>query len=74
MQKNDEKSVFLTLGKFLKINDIIQSGGQAKYYLLENDILVNGIVEKRRGRKLNKGDVVLIDNLEYVVEWLKIYL
>lgn len=74
MQKNDEKSVFLTLGKFLKINDIIQSGGQAKYYLLENDILVNGIVEKRRGRKLNKGDVVLIDNLEYVVEWLKKYL
>lgn len=68
MQKNDEKNVFLTLGRFLKINDIIQSGGQAKYYLLENDILVNGIVEKRRGRKLNKGDVVLIDNLEYVVE------
>ena len=68
MRKNDKKNVFLTLGKFLKINDIIQSGGQAKYYLLENDILVNGIVEKRRGRKLNKGDVVLIDNLEYVVE------
>lgn len=51
---------FITLGQTLKITDAIQSGGMAKWFLEENNVYVNGEVEKRRGRKLRSGDVVNI--------------
>lgn len=49
---------YVTLGQFLKMVDIISSGGQAKWYLAENDVLVNGELEDRRGRKLRHKDIV----------------
>lgn len=51
---------FVTLGQFLKMTDIISSGGQAKWYLEDNDVLVNDELETRRGRKLRKGDIINI--------------
>lgn len=45
---------FITLGQFLKIADIASSGGEAKYLVKELDILVDGLKEDRRGRKLYK--------------------
>ena len=54
-------SEFITLGQFLKIADIISSGGEAKSFLAENMILVNGEEDRRRGRKLYKDDIVEID-------------
>lgn len=51
-------SEFVTLGQFLKMVDAIDSGGQAKFFLMENDITVNGTKEDRRGRKLYNGDIV----------------
>lgn len=49
---------YVTLGQFLKITDLISSGGQAKSFLAEADILVNGQPDTRRGRKLYPGDTV----------------
>lgn len=46
------------MGQFLKMVDAIDSGGQAKFFLMENDITVNGTKEDRRGRKLYNGDIV----------------
>ena len=51
-------SEFITLGQFLKVADIISSGGEAKSFLVENTILVNGEEDRRRGRKLYKDDIV----------------
>lgn len=51
---------FVTLGQLLKLTDAISSGGQAKWFLAENDVYVNGEVEDRRGRKIYNGDVVNI--------------
>ena len=51
---------FVTLGQLLKLTDAISSGGQAKWFLAENDVYVNGEVENRRGRKIYDGDVVNI--------------
>jgi len=45
-------SKYLTLGQILKESGIISTGGQAKYFLNEYKVLVNGEVEKRRGRKI----------------------
>lgn len=52
---------FITLGQFLKLADVIQSGGMAKWFLSEYEVKVNGELEDRRGRKLVVQDVIEID-------------
>ncbi|WP_223702794.1 S4 domain-containing protein YaaA [Sutcliffiella deserti] len=51
----------ITLGQFLKLADVIQSGGMAKWFLQEYEIKVNGEIDSRRGRKLRDQDVVEIE-------------
>jgi ribosome-associated protein len=51
---------FITLGQFLKLTDVIQSGGMAKWFLSENEIFINGEQDQRRGRKLRDGDKIQI--------------
>lgn len=51
-------SEYITLGQFLKLADIINSGGMAKPFLEEYVVLVNGKEESRRGKKLYPGDTV----------------
>ena len=46
---------FITLGRFLKHVDIISTGGQAKWYLQEYVVFVDGEPENRRGKKLFPG-------------------
>ena len=68
MEKVTIKSEYITLGQILKFLDIIQSGSQAKYFLEENDVYVNGELEKRRGRKLYDGDSVKLSKKEFQVK------
>lgn len=56
---------YIKLGQLLKFIDIIDSGGSEKEYLETHDILVNGEVERRRGRKLYNQDIVIINQEEY---------
>ena len=58
---------YITLNVLLKITNIISTGGQAKYYLQENEVLVNDILENRRGRKLYPGDVVKVEGKEFEI-------
>lgn len=58
---------FITLQQFLKMEDLISSGGEAKYYLSENRVLVNGEPEDRRGRKLYPGDEVAVRGKKYLI-------
>lgn len=46
----------LTLGQFLNYEGIVESGGQAKWFLKEYDVYLNGERETRRGKKLSDGD------------------
>lgn len=52
------KDDYITLGQLLKLADWIQSGGEAKMFLSEYSVLVNGERDERRGRKVYPGDVV----------------
>ena len=54
---------FITLGQFLKMTDIIQSGGMAKWFLQEYEVFVNGEIETRRGRKLRINDTIEIEGI-----------
>ena len=67
MEKNDSKNS-ITLQQFLKKNNIVFSGGKAKYLIQGGDVKVNGIVVTERGKKLHKNDVVEVDENKYVVE------
>ncbi|EGL83542.1 S4 domain protein YaaA [Caldalkalibacillus thermarum TA2.A1] len=57
---------YITLGQLLKLVGVIDTGGQAKWFLAEHDVLVNGQAENRRGRKLYPGDVIEIDGFGQV--------
>ena len=48
---------FIKLGQALKAAGFVDSGVEAKEYI----VLVNGEVETRRGRKLYDGDEVVFD-------------
>ena len=45
MNKKTEKititSEFITLGQFLKYADVISTGGEAKFFLQENEVIIN---------------------------------
>lgn len=58
---------YITLAQFLKIVDLISSGGEAKDFILLNKIFINNIEENRRGRKLYKGDLIKISSKEYEI-------
>lgn len=63
------KTEYIELQQLLKMEDYISSGGQAKYYLMKNEVLVNGVIETRRGRKLRANDVIKIGKEEYQIAW-----
>ncbi|MCB0130170.1 MAG: RNA-binding S4 domain-containing protein [Caldilineaceae bacterium] len=58
---------FIKLDKFLKVAQMVESGGQAKYVIQHGLVQVNGVLETRRGRKLRHGDKVLFDGEEIQV-------
>ena len=48
----------IRLGQLLKLAGLIGGGGDAKAFLAEETVLVNGEPDNRRGRQLHPGDVV----------------
>jgi ribosome-associated protein len=54
----EEESI--KLGQFLKLANLIESGAQAKQVLAGGIVRVNGDIETRRGRQLERGDVVSV--------------
>lgn len=63
---NEEKD-FIQLDQFLKHENLVGSGGEAKHFIREGNVLVNGEVETRRGRKLRNGDVVEAGGKKFTV-------
>jgi ribosome-associated protein len=50
----------IRLGQFLKMADLIDTGGEGKVLIASGDVTVNGEVDTRRGRQLHPGDVVQV--------------
>jgi len=50
----------IRLGQFLKLANLVESGGEAKPLVADGAVTVNGEVETRRGRQLSPGDVVSV--------------
>jgi len=58
---------YITLGQLLKLANIIGNGGEAKVFLATHEVLVNGEVDCRRGRKLYPGDEVVVNGQAFRV-------
>lgn len=48
----------IRLGQFLKLANLVETGGLAKELIADGQVLVNGEADTRRGRHLHPGDVV----------------
>ena len=59
---------YITLGKFLKYVNAVDSGAIAKIVILDGLVVVNGEVDTRRGKKLRHGDKVSFDGIDYIVK------
>jgi ribosome-associated protein len=49
----------IRLGQVLKLTALVDSGAEAREFLLAGRATVNGEPETRRGRQLHRGDVVV---------------
>lgn len=71
MTKNDTtifiKGDYVTLGQILKFLDLVQTGGEEKIFLSENNVTFNGEKEERRGKKIRAGDVITINEKKYQI-------
>lgn len=57
MQELAIKDEFIKLGQAMKAAGIVGSGVDAKMLIQDGQVLVNGEVDTRRGRKLYDGDI-----------------
>lgn len=57
----------IKLEQFLKLAQVVATGGQAKVLIQSGAVHVNGLIETRRGRKLRPGDQVVVDGEELIV-------
>ena len=68
MKKFKMYTEFITLGQFLKATDYIGSGGEAKFFLQQQEVFVNHERRTERGKKLYHGDQVMIfETIYYIV-------
>lgn len=59
----------ITLGQFLKSEGIISTGGQAKWYLQDHPVALNGEPENRRGKKLMQDDLLEVEGEMYQITY-----
>ncbi len=62
------KEMPIELCQLLKFGGLTQSGGEAKLAISEGRVLLNGVVETRKRKKLSKGDRVTFSGQTVVVE------
>ena len=58
---------YIELIKLLKLLRLVESGGQAKLFVEDGLVQLNGQVEFRKRAKIRKGDEVLVDDERIVI-------
>ena len=55
---------FIKLDQLLKFAGVTQTGGQSKIMINDGLVKINGELTKARGKKIKKGDIIEIKNME----------
>ena len=69
-RKNENVKItteFIRLDAFLKFKGIAETGGQAKTFIQDGIVKVNGEVCTARGKKIHAGDTVSIFSVDYKI-------
>jgi len=67
MEKIAINTEFIKLDAFLKYASAVASGGEAKIFIADGQVTVNGEICTMRGKKLYPGDVVTLAGESYEV-------
>ncbi len=59
---------FIKLGQALKAVGFVESGVDAKDVVIAGEVMVNGEVDTRRGRKLYDGDIVTFKGQQILIK------
>jgi len=59
---------FIELIKLIKLLRIAESGGQAKMFVENGEVVLNGNLESRKRAKIRKGDKIEIFNYEITIK------
>jgi len=62
------RAIPIELGQLLKFAGLGGSGGEIKTAIKDGDVLLNGAVETRRGKKLAVGDKVTLGTETIIVQ------
>ncbi len=67
------QEVYLThspveLYKILKFENLAASGGEAKYFIADGLVRVNGEIETRKRKKIYLGDTIQVDNIRLKIK------
>ena len=68
MRKIEISEEPIALYKILKLENMVASGGEAKYVISEGQVIVNGKVETRKRKKIFSGDVVEFGEKKILVQ------
>lgn len=71
IEKVEIKTDFIRLDSFLKFKGIAETGGQAKQFIQDGIVRVNGEVCTSRGKKLRDGEKILVFGDEYHIKQIK---
>ena len=58
---------FIELHKLIKLLDLVDTGGQAKMLIEDEQVLRNGVMETRKRAKILKGDTIQIGDVTITV-------
>ncbi len=58
---------FIKLGQLIKLANLVSGGAEAKYFILEGNVIVNNEICLMRGKKIYPGDVVKVKDKEITV-------
>lgn len=62
------KTEFIRLDDLLKFIGLVGTGGEAKFFIQNGEVEVNGEICTMRGKKLRDGDTVKYKEEEYTVK------
>lgn len=64
MKEIEINTDIIKLDQLLKFAGITQTGGESKILINKGKVMVNGEIIKQRGKKIKKGDIIKIKDMD----------
>ncbi len=59
----------MDLQDWMKREGLVDTGGEAKFRIQNGEVLLNGVTETRRRKKIRRGDVVTFMDRDFTVDF-----